>query len=106
MAIYCNQCGTTLPHSARFCSNCGGGVPSAVYGMPMKRLLRPHMGRQIAGVCIGLSHTYGWDVGVVRVLTVLGTIFSGGMVAVAYLACCFGIREEGFEAPGGYPPGV
>jgi hypothetical protein len=62
MAIYCNQCGTVLPHSARFCSKCGGGVPAAVYGMPTKRLVRPLMGRQIAGVCIGLSQTYGWDV--------------------------------------------
>ena len=106
MAVYCNQCGTTLPHSARFCSKCGGSVPAAVYGMPMKRLVRPLMGRQIAGVCIGLSQTYGWDVAVVRIIAVLGALFSGGMVGVAYLACWIGIPEEPIEAPGVYPPNV
>jgi hypothetical protein len=35
---------------------------------------------------------------------VLGALFSGGMVAVAYLACWIGIPEEGIEAPGVYPP--
>jgi phage shock protein C len=106
MTVYCNQCGATLPHSARFCSKCGAGIPAAVYGMPMKRLVRPLMGRQIAGVCIGLSQTYGWDVAVVRVATVLGAIFSGGMVGVAYLACWIGIPEEPIAAPGVYPPSV
>jgi phage shock protein PspC (stress-responsive transcriptional regulator) len=74
--------------------------------MPTKRLVRPHMGRQIAGVCIGLSQTYGWDVALIRVITVLGTLFSGGMVAVAYLACWIGIPEEPIEMPGRYPPSV
>jgi phage shock protein PspC (stress-responsive transcriptional regulator) len=64
------------------------------------------MGRQIAGVCVGLSQTYGWDVAVVRVITVLGTFFSGGMMAVAYLACWIGIPEEPIETPGVYPPSV
>jgi phage shock protein PspC (stress-responsive transcriptional regulator) len=72
--------------------------------MPAKRLVRPHVGRQIAGVCIGLSQTYGWDVAVVRVITVLGAIFSGGTLAVAYLACWIGIPEEPIDAPGVYPP--
>jgi phage shock protein PspC (stress-responsive transcriptional regulator) len=106
MAVYCNQCGTVLPHSARFCSKCGSGVPAAVYGMPTKRLVRPLMGRQIAGVCVGLSQTYGWDVAVVRIITVLGALFSGGMVAVAYLACWIGIPEEPIGAPGVYPPSI
>jgi phage shock protein PspC (stress-responsive transcriptional regulator) len=74
--------------------------------MPTKRLVRPLMGRQIAGVCAGLSQTYGWDVAVVRILTVLGTLFSGGTIAVAYLACWIGIPEEPFVAPGVYPPSV
>jgi phage shock protein PspC (stress-responsive transcriptional regulator) len=74
--------------------------------MPTKRLVRPHMGRQIGGVCIGLSQTYGWDVAVVRIVAVLGTLFSGGMVGVAYLACWIGIPEEPIDAAGIYPPGV
>jgi phage shock protein PspC (stress-responsive transcriptional regulator) len=60
------------------------------------------MGRQIAGVCLALAQAYGWDVAVVRILTVLGFVFSGGFVGVAYLAAWIGIPEE----PVAYPPTV
>lgn len=106
MGIYCNQCGRSLPAGARFCSKCGGAVPAEVYGTSGKRLVRPLMGRQIAGVCIGLSRMYGWDVAVVRVITVLAAFFSGGMFAVAYLACWIGIPDEPLSAPGFHPPVV
>jgi phage shock protein PspC (stress-responsive transcriptional regulator) len=70
--------------------------------------MRPRIGRQIAGVCIALTNAYGWDVGVVRVLTVLGFCFSGGLVGIAYLAGWIGIPEEPFLLPGPmsgtYPP--
>jgi|SRR5579863_891609 phage shock protein C len=103
MPLYCHRCGTALPGTARFCSNCGNVIFSAppVAGRP---LLRPHAGRNIAGVCIGLAQTYGWDVGVVRILTVLGFFFSGGVIGVAYLACWIGIPEEPIPMPGPYPP--
>jgi phage shock protein PspC (stress-responsive transcriptional regulator) len=57
------------------------------------------VGRQIAGVCIGLAQTYGWDVSLVRIFTVIGLFFSGGLVAVAYLACWVGIPEETMPLP-------
>jgi phage shock protein C len=57
------------------------------------------VGRQIAGVCIGLSQAYGWDLALVRILAFLGLIFSGGLVFVAYLACWIGIPEEPFLLP-------
>jgi phage shock protein C len=103
MAVFCHRCGTGLPNTARFCSNCGNVIitPPPIAGRP---LVRPHAGRNIAGVCIGLAQAYGWDVGVVRILTVLGFLFSGGMVGVAYLACWIGIPEELFPMPGAYPP--
>jgi phage shock protein C len=66
--------------------------------------MRPIAGRQIAGVCIGLAQTYGWDVAVVRIITVIGAFCSGGMVGVAYLACWIGIPEEPVTLPGTYPP--
>jgi phage shock protein PspC (stress-responsive transcriptional regulator) len=98
MAIYCQRCGTGLPLGARFCSSCGAVVPVATY-IPGRPLVRPIMGRQIAGVCIGLAQTYGWDVALVRIITVLGLIFSGGLVAVAYLAGWIGIPEEQVSMP-------
>ncbi len=108
MAVFCHQCGTGLPPFARFCSSCGTGIPFAAGAqpMPVRPLIRPRIGRQIAGVCIGLSQAYGWDVAVVRVVTVLGFCFSGGFVGIAYLAGWIGIPEEPFPLPGAYPPGA
>jgi phage shock protein C len=105
MAAFCNRCGTGLPWSARFCSNCGT-VVLAPQAMPGRPLVRPYQGRQIAGVCLALAQSNGWDVAVVRVLTVLGFFFSGGFVGVAYLAGWIGIPEEPAQVPGAYPPSV
>jgi phage shock protein C len=104
MAFYCQHCGTGLPAGARFCSNCGAVVAARpAQGRP---LVRPHLGRLIAGVCIGLSQAYGWDISLVRVLTVLAFLFSGGLVGVAYIAAWIGIPEEQPGNPGAYPPRV
>ena len=76
----------------------GMAVPAATY-TPGRPLVRPIVGRQIAGVCIGLAQAYGWDLALVRIFTVLGLIFSGGLVAVAYLACWIGIPQEPIALP-------
>jgi len=93
MAFFCQRCGTELPSGARFCSKCGAVVPFTPY-IPGRPLVRPIVGRQIAGVCMGLSQAYGWDVAVVRIITVLGFIFTSGLVGVAYVAGWIGIPEE------------
>jgi len=103
MAFYCYRCGTNLPSGARFCSSCGT-VVAATAPAPGRPLVRPLIGRQIAGVCIGLAQANGWDVTLVRVLAVVGLFFSGGLVAVAYLAGWIGIPDEPISAPGIYPP--
>lgn len=66
--------------------------------------MRPRAGRQIAGVCAGLSQAYGWDISLVRIITVLSCLLTGGMVGVAYIAGWVGIPEEPLDAPGAYPP--
>jgi phage shock protein PspC (stress-responsive transcriptional regulator) len=66
---------------------------------PGRPLVRPFVGRQIAGVCIALAQAYGWDVALVRIFTVVGFFFSGGLVAVAYLAGWIGIPEEPIAIP-------
>jgi phage shock protein PspC (stress-responsive transcriptional regulator) len=50
-----------------------------------KRLLRRHDDRMIAGVCAGVATYTNLDVTLVRLLTVLGAIFSLGTVVVAYV---------------------
>ncbi|MFZ0395893.1 MAG: PspC domain-containing protein [Terracidiphilus sp.] len=102
MPVFCYRCGSGLPSTARFCSNCGSTVNVAPPATS-RPLLRPHVGRQIAGVCIALAQAYGWDVAIVRIFTVLGFFFSGGLVGVAYLAGWIGIPEEPFPLPGQAP---
>lgn len=105
MAVFCHQCGAGLPPSARFCSRCGAVIP-VTQSMPGQPLARPIAGRQIAGVCLALARANGWDVAVVRIVTVLGFFFSGGFVGIAYLAGWIGIPEEKLPLPGEYPPKV
>jgi phage shock protein C len=50
-----------------------------------KQLVRYRDDRMVAGVCSGLAAYLGVDVTVVRLLTVLGAIFSFGTVALAYV---------------------
>jgi phage shock protein C len=110
MAVFCSRCGAGMPPGARFCSSCGAAIPAA-QPIPGRPLVRPRAGRQIAGVCLGLARTNGWDVAVVRVVAILGLIFTSGLVGVAYLAAWIGIPDEPLELepleqPGAYPPGI
>jgi len=112
MAGYCHRCGTALPPGANFCTVCGTAVPMGM-GVVGRPLVRPRVGRNIAGVCLGLSQAYGWQVGVVRLLSVLALVLSSGLVGVAYLAAWVGIPEEPLQQPGAqpsqpgaYPPNV
>ncbi len=94
MANFCSRCGAGLPPTARFCSSCGAVVPAAPF-FPGRPLVRPIVGRQIAGVCAGLAQAYGWDLAIVRIIAVVSLFCSGGIVAVGYVACWIGIPEEG-----------
>jgi phage shock protein C len=103
MAVFCQSCGTGLPVSARFCSNCGAQMP-APRTAPGRPLVRPRAGRQIAGVCLALAQSNGWDVSAVRILAVVGLLLSSGLVGVAYMAAWIGIPDETAPMPGAYPP--
>jgi phage shock protein C len=105
MAVFCQHCGTGLPLGARFCSSCGATMPppQPMQGRP---LVRPRMGRQIAGVCLALAQSNGWDVSAVRILTVIAFLVSSGLVGFAYLAAWIGIPDEPITYPGAYPPHI
>ena len=105
MPFYCQRCGSGIPPSARFCSSCGS-VVSANTPIPGRPLVRPIVGRQIAGVCLALAQANGWDVAVVRILAVVGFFVTGGLVGVAYVAGWIGIPEEPIAMPGQYPPNL
>jgi len=43
----------------------------------MNTLVRPQQGRWIAGVCAAVAARFGWNVTVVRILTVIAVVFFG-----------------------------
>ncbi|MCZ4079186.1 PspC domain-containing protein [Rhodococcus sp. H36-A4] len=53
---------------------------------PPKEFVRSDSQKMVAGVCGGIGEYFGIDANLVRVLTVLGTVVSGGTVALIYLA--------------------
>jgi phage shock protein PspC (stress-responsive transcriptional regulator) len=55
---------------------------------------------------MAFAQANGWDVTLVRIVAVLGLIFTSGLVGVAYLALWIGIPEETPSVPGAYPPTV
>jgi len=105
MTVFCQRCGTGVPASAQYCSNCCAAIPAA-QPSPGRQLIRPLIGRQVGGVCIAFARANGWDVTVVRIIAVVGLICSSGLVGVAYLALWIGIPEETPPMPGAYPPTV
>lgn len=116
MTVTCKNCGNSMNDDARFCSVCGtpAGAPQASQTyrpantgyVGTSRLIRPRAGRMIAGVCQGLANAYFWDVTWVRVLTVLLTIFGGGLGLVAYVVFWIVMPEEplALPQPTAWPP--
>jgi phage shock protein PspC (stress-responsive transcriptional regulator) len=51
-----------------------------------RQLVRRRDDRMVAGVCSGVAAYLGVDVTVVRLLAVLGAVFSAGSIVVAYVA--------------------
>src|SRR5512142_1111198 len=57
--MYCNQCGKVIQDDAAVCAYCGVRVGSS---LARRRLMRPRVGRKIAGVCMGFSEYFDIDV--------------------------------------------
>ena len=111
MAFYCSSCGKSIETDTRHCPHCGQAVGGAFAGgqaVPpvagLRRLVRPKMGRMIAGVCQGVAVTYGWDPTLVRVVFVLLACFSGvGLILYAVLWVA-APEEPLMLQPVAYPP--
>lgn len=76
--MYCNYCGKVIQDDAAVCAYCGIRVGGS---LARTKLVRPRLGRKIAGVCLGFSEYFDIDVTLVRVVwlivsctTVIGLI--------------------------------
>ena len=72
--MYCNHCGKANPDDARLCAYCGA---PAAGNVTERRLVRPRVGRRIAGVCAGVAQYYGWNVTALRIIWLLLVLVAG-----------------------------
>lgn len=93
MNNFCSACGSAITPDARFCPGCGVTVVR-VAATATRQLFRPLYDRRIAGVCAAMSRAWGWDIGLLRILTVLCGIFLFPLTEICYIACWIGIPEE------------
>jgi phage shock protein PspC (stress-responsive transcriptional regulator) len=75
-----------------------------------RRLYRLKAGQQVAGVCLGLATYSEIDVGLIRFLFLVGFLFSGGLLLLAYAVLAFVLpiartEAEVAAARGGVPAG-
>ena len=72
--MYCNHCGKVIQDDAAVCAYCGirQGTSQA-----RKKLMRPRVGRKIAGVCLGFSEYFDLDVTLVRVVWLIASCVTG-----------------------------
>lgn len=61
---------------------------------PGKRLVRRTDDKMLGGVCSGVADYLGLDVTLVRVLTVIGTVFGVGSLLVVYVVMWAVVPEE------------
>jgi phage shock protein C len=109
--MFCSNCGKQLEPGARFCPYCGsvrdtssGFYPPASGASRVAgQLLRPRSPRVIAGVCAAFAEHYGWDLNLVRVLTVVITLLTG-VTLLAYIAAWILIPDGPYALPPAPPP--
>jgi phage shock protein C len=72
--MYCNYCGKVIQDDANVCAYCG--IRIAAFPA-RKRLMRPRVGRKLAGVCAGFAEYFDIDVTLVRIVWLLASVLTG-----------------------------
>jgi phage shock protein C len=80
--MYCNYCGKVIQEDANLCAYCGTRVGGMI---ARKRLVRPYVGRKIAGVCMGVAEYSDLDVSLVRVVWAIVAILGPPIGIVGYI---------------------
>jgi phage shock protein C len=105
--MYCTNCGTQIGDSDKYCRECAYETKarretnrhSGAGNSAPRRLYRVTSEKRIAGVCSGLARYFEVDVTLVRLLAVAGTLCSGGLGLLAYIAAWIVMPRENECAP-------
>jgi len=93
--MYCNYCGKLIQDDAAVCAYCGVRIGAS---LARTKLVRPRLGRKIAGVCQGFSEYFDIDVTVVRVVWLITAIMTG-IGFIPYIIAWIVIPEEPLLLP-------
>ena len=88
--MYCNYCGKVIQDDAAVCAYCGIRVGGS---LARRQLVRPRMGRKIAGVCLGFSEYFDIDVTLVRIVWLV-TVLMTGVGVIPYIIAWIVMPEE------------
>ncbi|MBN1328472.1 MAG: PspC domain-containing protein [Candidatus Heimdallarchaeota archaeon] len=104
MTIYCSKCGAANEDFAEFCASCGEPTASARETKEKgetnfshqesthtstqlnqeRKLYRSRKNKILTGLSAGLAEHYNMDVDIIRVLWIIATFVSGGIVILIY----------------------
>jgi len=88
--MYCNYCGKVIQDDANLCAYCGKRIGSS---RSRKSLIRPRVGRKVAGVCLAFAEYFDLDVTLIRVVWLIAVVL-GGCGLLAYVLAWIIVPSE------------
>jgi phage shock protein C len=85
--MFCTGCGVQLEEGHLFCPKCGKPARPQPPGasVPRQPLSRPMDQKMFAGVCAGFARSFNMDVTLMRILWIVATVLTGGLVILIYI---------------------